>query len=89
MSIDERIAKLEEKVDNWQSNTLDYRVSLSKAIDEVKESNKDIMFAISKLPCDKREGTYMAITSQIKVMWAFLSAIVMVIVSEYVGWKKP
>ena len=88
MSIDERLAKLEEKVDNWQSNTVDYRVALSKAIDEVKESNKDIMFAISKLPCDKRSGLYDNLKIQVRVLWAFVTAMVLVVISDYIGWKK-
>lgn len=80
MTSDERIARLEERVDNWMSTTTDYRKSLCSKLDRIQEK-------IDLLPCPQRIEQSKNIYFQLKALWAVTGGMVLAILSEWVKLK--
>ena len=74
---DERIARLEERVNNWMSTTTDYRKSLCDKLDRV-------MTKIDALPCPSRIEHSKHIDFQLKSLWAITGGVVLAIIAEWV-----
>ena len=77
-----RVEKFISKIEEWMSTTTEYRKCLVDKID-------DINIRLNNLPCKERKGIYDSITTQVKWMWAFISAIILVVVSKYFTHDRP
>jgi hypothetical protein len=89
MADEKDIAVLQERVDNWMKTTEGYREQLCEKIDRIDKKMNNIFDKLSQLPCDKRIGWYESIAGQVRVLWIFITAIIMVIVGGYFElWKR-
>ena len=89
MADEKEIAVLQERVDNWMKTTHDYREQLCEKIDRIDKKMNSIFERLGQLPCDKRIAWYESIAGQVRVLWIFITAIIMVIVGGYFElWKR-
>ena len=65
------------KVSEWMLSTTEYRKSLCTKIDTINDK-------ISELPCKERKGFYTSVSNQMRIMWGFISAIVLAVIVEWV-----
>ena len=70
-------AKFTAMVNEWMSSTTEYRKNLCFKIDELVKRFND-------LPCRERKNVYIELQKQLSMIWVFLSAIVVVIVVEFI-----
>lgn len=83
-SYDHAVAVLEERVSNWMASTTEYRKSLCAKLDVVLKNQESICSRLDKLPCDMRKPMWDSINVQIKAIWCFIGAIVLIIVGEWI-----
>lgn len=74
------VATLSERVSNWMDTTTEYRRSTCEKLSLIQDK-------VSNLPC--REGMAMKknLGFQIKLLWGFVTAILLAIVAEYIKIK--
>jgi len=74
---DERIAKLEERVNNWMETTTEYRRTLCDKQDKIQTK-------IDNLPCPSRVEHTKHIDFQLKALWAVTGGLILTIIAEWV-----
>lgn len=77
---DERIARLEERVNNWMETTTDYRKSLCFKLDKIQDK-------LDTLPCPSRIEHTNNINFQLKALWTVTGGMVLAILSEWIKLK--
>ena len=89
MADEKDIAVLQERVDNWMKTTMDYREQLCEKIDRIDKKMNGIFERLGQLPCERRAGWYDSLAGQVRVLWIFITAIIMVSVGGYFElWKR-
>ena len=73
IEIKEFVAGLKE----WQSQTTEYRKHLCDKIDKINTK-------FVELPCRERSGIYQSLTTQVKVIWGFITLMIAAIVGSWV-----
>jgi KaiC/GvpD/RAD55 family RecA-like ATPase len=67
---------LKARVDDWMVTTDDYRKILCNKIDKIVEK-------LEVLPCRERKTFYDSISTQMRTLWVFVTAIVLLIIAEW------
>lgn len=78
--LDKKLAILSERVSIWLDTTTEYRKNLCAKVDSINSHLFD-------LPCKERRGLYEGVSNQLKVLWGLVTAIVLIIIAEWMGIK--
>lgn len=74
------IARLRERLDNFQTATVEYRRLLCEKIAELHEGQKEIFKILSGLPCKEQSAWYASMNRQMLFMWGVITLIGAVLV---------
>jgi len=69
------IARVRERLENWQASTSEYRKLLCEKITELREGQKEIFRILSGLPCKEQNAWYASMNRQMLFMWGVITLI--------------
>lgn len=78
-------ASFKSKVEEWMSGAVEYRKSAQEEMRKLQDKIDILVEKISKLPCEKRVSIYESFGNQLRLLWVFVTGIV---VAVFIEWFK-
>ena len=74
--------KIEEAIKNFQHLPDTFTLTPAEILRELKDDVKSLLLKFEGLPCRARESWYVSMASQIKALWAVVTAVVIVLIGS-------